>query len=193
MRQSASTADPHAHLRHASAVRKASTLARLKAGLAQLAEQGREVSLETIREVTSLHPRTITRNPEAYALFRAHSTHLQANRPQRQKPRRQPSARVAGAVTAVAPPGAPPVAPRKRDSLENYSKTRLIRRVRRLEADLSARAERDAQYHALLQEHTRCALTIEHLEDEVRELVTYRTMLGQLREKLRGQEHGTGS
>ncbi len=193
MSRAASTADPHAHLRQASAARRVSTLARLEEGLTQLARQRREVSLETIREVTHLHPRTITRNPEAYALFRAHSTHLQANRSRRQVPHHRPSASDVQTATSGISPGAPPTAPRQRDPLENYSKARLIRKIRRLETELLARAERDAQHHALLQEHTRCALTIERLEEEVRELATYRTMLGQLRDKLREQEHGTGN
>jgi len=155
MSQSASMADPHQHLRKASAARKASTLARLEEGLAQLAAQRREVSLETIREVTQLHPRTITRNPEANALFRAHSTRLQANRALRQSSRRPPRRGSTAPGHSTDPASPPPGSPGARDPLESYAKSRLIRRIRRLEAELAARAERDTQHLTLLQEHTR--------------------------------------
>lgn len=190
MSRSASTAESYQHLRRASAARKATTLARLEAGLAQLAEQGRAVSLETIREVTKLHPRTITRNPDAAALFRAHSTSMRVDRARHQSPPKRAAAKPA---PKGGPPALPPAVPSARDPLESYSKTRLIRRIRRLEAELAGRAERDAQHLALLQEHMRCALIIERLEGEVHELATYRAMLGQLRDKLREQEHGKGT
>jgi hypothetical protein len=183
------TADPHAQLRRASAARKAATLARLQAGLELLAAQQRQVSLETIREVTQLHPRTITRNPAAYALFRSRSTRLQeegARRRLGKRPRGSDETRPARRGDAEAPA---PATPGARDPLESYSRVRLIRKIHRLEAALAARAEHDSQHSTLLQEHTRCALTIERLEGEVQELATYRAMLGQLRSKLRLEEY----
>ncbi len=168
--------DAHAHQRETAARRRERTVERLQVGIATLEAAGREVTARTVHEVTGIDHRTIGRNPAAIALFREHSTHLQARRPPAKKPHRPRDAD---------PPGEAEPSP-VRDPLQNYSRPRLIRKVNALEQQLAARAEQDRQYAGLVQEHASCAMTIERLEARVQQLAKYAEM-AKLLEGLRGK------
>jgi hypothetical protein len=163
--------DRYAHLRARAARRKQETVERVRQGIATLQAAARPITAQALREVAGLDMTAIRRNPEAYALFRESSAFLQ-----RQSGR---SARPAG-------PGEPVSA----DPLAHYPKQRLVRMIRELQEVLAAREALEGQYRALLQEHARCALAIERLQEEARELEEYRGLLRGLRARVEGQEHG---
>jgi hypothetical protein len=166
--------DRYAHLRARAARRKQETVERVRQGIATLQAAARPVTAQALREVAGLDMTAIRRNPEAYALFRESSAFLQ-----RQSKRGGRGGRSAGL-------GAPVSA----DPLARYPKQRLIRLIRELQEALAAREALEGQYRALLQEHARCALTIERLREEARELEEYRGLLRGLRARVEGQEHG---
>jgi len=61
------------------------TLERLTQGIAALIRAGTPITAKTVEAQTGLSYRTITRNPEAYALFCKHAAYFQPRQPSRPK------------------------------------------------------------------------------------------------------------
>src|SRR2546428_8089696 len=93
--------------------RRLATVEQLQTAIEALKAKKQEISVQTIYDECGLRYAAIHRNPEALALFRANSTHLQE---QKQGTKRKPQT----ADSASSP----------RDSLLNYKKPQLVERLR---------------------------------------------------------------
>lgn len=178
----------------ASARRRADeTVRRLAEAIDWLEARAEPVTLSAVQRMSGLVPKTIYRNPEARALFEAHSTHLKAQREREEAERKRRRARSRHRTSdADASLTAPALsAPPSPGPLLALGKKQL---VARLEAALAARdeacrerAELEARYAALLQEHMGCEQIILTLRAEQHRQMQY---LGRYRILLEHQEHG---
>jgi hypothetical protein len=168
--------DRYAALRAYAATQRQITVDRLQVAITKLESDNRPVSTFTVKEVSGLDYMAYYRNPEALALFRRHSTHLRMEREKKHVSRRRKISKTTErANTQTRSRTAEreslhdvPVQPS--DRLLNYKKPRLVALLR------EALAERDQfqqRYHALLQEHMQCGLTIARLEAQVNEYLAY--------------------
>ena len=164
--------DRYAALRVHAATRKQATIDRLGAAIAALETEGRPITAFAIKQVSGLDYMAYYRNSEALALFRRHSTHLQAKRAERRKRTRR------NGDTDAQDPRAP------RDPLLNYPKPRLVADLRATQAEHNRLRQ---QYTDLLQEHMHCGLAIARLEAQVAE---YQDFLDRFRTSLRDSEQG---
>lgn len=157
--------DRFTHLRTYAAKQKQATIDRLKQAILQLESDGRPITTFTIKEVSGLDYTAYYRNPEAFTLFRIHSTHLREAREKKQRERRATKRKRKqneGNLQQVSVPS--------RDPLLNYKKPRLVTELR---AALVERDQAQQRYHALLQEHMECGVTIARLEAQVAEYLAF--------------------
>src|SRR3989442_307576 len=154
--------DRYAHLRANAAAQKQATVDRLSQAIATLEAEGRPVNTFTIKEVSGLDYMAYYRNAEALALFRTHSTHLRDEREKKRTKRRRSRQRQEEFDHKVQ------IEPR--DRLLNYKKPELVARLRAAQA---VREQIEQRYHALLQEHMQCGLTITRLEAQLAEHLAF--------------------
>lgn len=175
---SAPVTDRFIHLRPYAAKQKQATIDRLKQAILQLESDGRPITTFTIKEVSGLDYMAYDRNPEAFTLLRTHSSHLREAREKEQGERRASKRKrkqKEGPLQEVS------VAPR--DPLLNYKKPRLVTELR---AALAERDQTQHRYHALLQEHMECGVTIARLEAQVAE---YLAFMERFRSSLQREEY----
>jgi len=188
--KASSSDDRYAHLRANAAAQRQATVQRLTEAIAQLEAEGRPVNIFTVKEVSGLDYMAYYRNPEALTLFRTHSTHLRKEREKEQVKRRgskRKSIRRDEALHQV------PI--QFRDSLLAYKKPDLVAKLRiayaeRDQALQSAQKEREEieqRYHALLQEHMQCGITIAKLEAQHAEHLAF---MDRFRSSLQREEYG---
>ncbi len=172
----ASGHDQYAGLRAHAATTRQDTVARLRSAIAVLEERHAPVTLAAIKTEAGLDSTTILRNPDAHALFAAHSTHLQAKRQAARRRRKTP-----------APSDAPEPATGlvARDPLLRQAKPTLVAALRTAHA---TRDEAERRYATLLQDHAQCGITIMTLTATVGR---YEEFLGRYRSSLLRQEHRT--
>jgi hypothetical protein len=115
--------------------------------------------------------KTIHRNPEALALFRANSTHLVAEKKRRKRnPRADEEA-----------------APVPRDPLFGYKKPQLVVRLCSAQQQLQeAQQQQSVMVEVRLKQETRIA----ELEAKLAALEPYRTFVEQVRRDMQSKEHG---
>lgn len=177
--QHSSAEDRYAHLRANAAAQRQATVDRLSQAIATLQAEGRPVNTFTIKEVSGLDYMAYYRNAEALALFRKHSTHLRKEREKdlaKRRSRRKQSGLSEGDHNVQVEP---------RDRLLNYKKPELVAKLRAAQTE---REQMEQRYHALLQEHMQCGLTIARLEAQVTE---YLAFMDRFRSALRQEEHGS--
>jgi hypothetical protein len=156
-----------AGLKASTTARRQATIERLQAAIDALKAKKQAITVQSIYEECGLRYAAIHRNPEALALFRANSTHLNTKK-KRTRPKSTTNA------------------PVHRDPLLNYNKPQLVARVRTnqhqlrdLERQLATLTEtclqRDAQMAAL--------------EARLAELEPYRNFVEQVRQRMRQEEH----
>jgi hypothetical protein len=107
-----------AGLRASTATRKQETLDRLRAAIASLKDKQQAITAQSIYAESGLHYSSLLRNPEAIALFRANSAHLNT---QKKRTRRM---RKTSEDTLTQPPS--------RDPWLNYKKSQLVVLLREL-------------------------------------------------------------
>jgi hypothetical protein len=156
---------------HASTTaRKQATVERLQAAINALAAKKQAITVQSIYEECGLRYAAIHRNPEALAVFRANSTHLNTKK---KRTRRKSNTNAENA-------------PVPRDPLLNYNKPQLVVRLRAaqqqlhdLERQLATLAE------TCLQRDAQMAV----LEAKLAELEPYRNFVEQVRQRVRREEH----
>ncbi len=177
--QHSSPEDRYAHLRANAAAQKRTTVDRLSQAIATLEAEGRAVNTFTIKEVSGLDYMAYYRNAEALTLFRTHSTHLHKKRKKelvKQRSRRKQSRKEEADDEVQAVP---------RDRFLNYKKPELVVKLRAAQAE---QEQMEQRYHALLQEHMQCGLTITRLEAQLAEHLAF---MNRFRSSLKQEEHGS--
>lgn len=160
-------------LRASTSARKQVTIERLQAAIEALNARKQAITVQNIYEECGLRYAAIHRNPEALALFRANSTHLQE--PKRRTKRQRQTADI-------------PLPPR--DSLLNYKKPQLVERLRSTQQQLqTVEQQHSVLAAAYLERETR----IVELEARLAELEPYRAFVEQVRSRIRQEEHGDNS
>lgn len=170
----------YAHLRANATSQKQRTVDRLSRAIAALEAEGREVSTFTIKEVSGLDYMAYYRNAQALALFRTHSTHLRKEREKERAKRRRSRHKQSKQEEAIHEVQIEP-----RDRLLNYKKPELVAKLRAAQAE---REQLEQRYHALLQEHMQCGLTITRLEAQLAEHLAF---MDRFRSSLKQEEHGS--
>ncbi len=160
-------------LRTSTSSRKQATVLRLRTAIEALNTKKQAITVQSIYEECGLRYAAIYRNPEALALFRANSTHLQ-----KQKPRTKRTGQTANL------PSSP------RDSLLNYKKPQLVERLRTAQQQLQTIEQ---QYSVLAAAYLERETRIAELETQLAELEPYRTFVEQVRSRIRQEEHGSDS
>lgn len=158
-------------LRTSTAARRQATIARLRSAIDTLTVKKAKITHQTIYEECGLRSETIRRNAEAHALFKAHSTHLAAQK------KRKGRKRISTGEETPAP----------RDPLLNYKKPQLVKRVhaaeqlvQELQHQLVSAAEKGMKREARIAE----------LEASVAKLEPYRVYVEQLRAQMQREEQG---
>jgi len=158
-------------LRTSTSARRQTTIERLRSAIDTLTVKKAKITHQTIYEECGLRAETIRRNAEAHALFKAHSTHLAA-----QKKRKGRKRMSTGEETPV-----------PRDPLLNYKKPQLAKRVhtaeqlvQELQHQLASAAEASMKREARIAE----------LEASVAKLEPYRVYVEQLRAQMQREERG---
>jgi len=177
--QRSSDEERYAHLRANALAQKQITVDRLSRAIATLEAEGRPVNTFTVKEVSGLDYMAYYRNAEALALFRTHSTHLRNEREKEREKRRRSRKKQSRQEETDHKIQVEP-----RDRLLNYKKPELVAKLRAAQAE---REQLEQHYHALLQEHMQCGLTIARLEAQVAE---YLAFMDRFRSALRQEEHG---
>jgi uncharacterized coiled-coil protein SlyX len=177
--QRSSSEDRYAHLRANAAAQKQATVDRLSQAIATLEAEGRPVNTFTIKEVSGLDYMAYYRNVEALSLFRKHSTHLRQEREKEQAKRRRSRAKHSRHEEVLHD-----VQVASRDRLLNYKKPELVAKLRATRTELDQMEQR---YHALLQEHMHCGVTIARLEAQLAEHLAF---MDRFRSSLRQEEYG---
>ena len=177
--QRSSDEERYAHLRANAAAQKQITVDRLSRAIATLEAEGRPVNTFTIKEESGLDYMAYYRNAEALALFRTHSTHLRKEREKERAKRRQSRHKQSKQEEAIYEVQVEP-----RDRLLNYKKSELVAKLRAAQAE---REHMEQRYHALLQEHMQCGVTIAKLEAQLAEHLAF---LERFRSSLREEEYG---
>jgi hypothetical protein len=177
--QRSSDEERYAHLRANALAQKQVTVDRLSRAIATLEAEGRPVNTFTVKEVSGLDYMAYYRNAEALALFRTHSTHLRKEREKERAKRRRSRHKRSKQEEAIHEIQIEP-----RDRLLNYKKPELVAKLRAAQAE---REQMEQRYHALLQEHMQCGLTITRLEAQQAE---FQAFMQRFRAALRDEEHG---
>lgn len=158
-------------LRASTQARKQETIQRLLQAIESLKGKKEAITSQSIFAVSGLHYTSYARNPEALALFRANSTHL--NQKQRRAKRKRP----------IEPESIP-----VRDSLLNYKKLQLVTRLR---AALERIQELEKQQATLLDACLQGEARVRDLEGKLAELEPYRSFVEEIRARMRREEQGT--
>lgn len=158
-----------AGLRLSTSARKRETVERLHEAIESIKNKKQAITAQTIYVECGLSYASYARNPEALALFRANSTHLNQKR-QRSKRKRK----IDDALTP------------SRDPLMNYKKPQLVSRLREMQQQLQ-RQERQLAVLAdgCLQRDARVA----ELEARLAELEPYRDFVEQIRQRIQREEY----
>src|SRR5450755_4125563 len=118
-----------AGIRASTAERKQATVDRLKLAIESLETQGQPVTVQTIRAACGLEYTAYARNPEALALYRAHSTFLSRRRAKKKEAKGKTSS--------------------EQDPLLAYPKPKL---VALLPSEMQRREEAETRYQHVLQD-----------------------------------------
>jgi hypothetical protein len=158
-------------LRTSTAARRQATVERLRAAIDALTARKKEITVQTIYEECGLRYAAIHRNQEALALFRAHSTHLVA-----QKKRKRRERTSTGEET-----------PAVRDPLLNYKKPQLVERLRAAQQHVQ---ELQQQLAVTVDAGMKREVRIAELEARLAQLEPYRTFIEQWRVQMHREEQG---
>jgi hypothetical protein len=158
-------------LRNSTTARRQATVGRLRSAIDALTARKKEITVQTIYEECGLRYAAIHRNAEALALFRAHSTHLVAQK--RQKGRKRLSI---GEKT-----------PAPRDPLLTYKKPQLVERYRAAQQQVQ---ELQHQLAVTVDASMRREARIAELEARLAQLEPYRLYVEQLRAQMQREEQG---
>jgi hypothetical protein len=158
-------------LRDSTAARRQATIERLRSAIDTLTAKKKEITVQTIYEESGLRYAAIHRNQEALALFRAHSTHLVAQK--KRKRRKRPST---GEET-----------PAPRDPLLNYKKPQLVERFRAAQQLVQ---ELQQQLAMVVDAGMRREARIAELEAKLAQLEPYRLYVEQLGAQMQREEQG---
>jgi hypothetical protein len=158
-------------LRDSTTARRQATIERLRTAIDALTAKKQKITTQTIYEECGLRYAAIHRNPEALALFRAHSAHLVA---QKKRKRRKP-----------ANPDEEKPAPR--DPLLNYKKPQLVARCR---ADEQRIQELQQQLAVSVDAAMKREARIAELEAKIAQLEPYQLYVEQLRAQMQREERG---
>jgi hypothetical protein len=158
-------------LRDSTAARRQATIERLRSAIDALTAKKKEITVQTIYEECGLRYAAIHRNQEALALFRAHSTHLVA---QKKRKRRE---RMSTGEEAPVP----------RDPLLNYKKPQLVERLRAAQQQVQ---ELQHQLALTVDAGMRREARIAELEARLAQLEPYRLYVEQLRAQMQREELG---
>lgn len=180
------------HLRTYAATQRQMTVERLKEAITQLEAEGRPVTTFTIKEVSGLHYMAYYRNPEAFALFQQHSTHLRKEQ-EKAYAKQQSSRHTSKRETAKNKETLHQAKITPRDPLLDYKRPRLVALLREAKAERdeikqqaqAERADLERRYHLLVQEHLQCGLRIARLEAERAE---FQAFMERFRSSLRREE-----
>jgi len=160
-----------AGIKQSTTARRLATVERLRTAIDALKEKKREISVQTIYDECGLRYAAIHRNPEALALFRAHSTHLVAAKKQR---KRRPRADEEATSTP-------------RDPLLSYKKPQLVARLRSAQQQL---LEAQQQQATLVEARLKQEAKIAELEARLAGLEPYRTFVEHIRSQMQREEQG---
>ena len=161
-------------LRVSTSARRQATIERLRSGIDVLTAKKQKITTQTIYEECGLRYAAIHRNAEALALFRAHSTHLLAQKKQKSRKRTT--------TTSDKETPAPP-----RDPLLNYKKPQLVERLRTAQQQIQALRQQLAVFvDAGMKREAR----IVELEARLAELEPYRAFVEQMRSQMQREERG---
>jgi hypothetical protein len=158
-------------LRVSTDARKQATVQRLQNAIDTLNTKKRAITVQSIYEECGLRYAAIYRNPEALALFRAHSTHLT------EKKKRTRRKYVNDDEDT----------PSRRDPLLNYKKPQLVTRLREAQQQIQ---DLERQLATLADTYLQRDTQIAVLEAKLAELEPYRNFVEQVRQRVRQEEHG---
>lgn len=158
-------------LRTSTAARRHATIERLRAAIDALTAKKVKITVQTIYEECGLRYAAIHRNQEALALFRAHSTHLLAQKKQKRRKRT-----TAGEET-----------PAPRDPLLNYKKPQLVERLRAAQQHVQ---ELQQQLAVTVDSGMKREARIAELESRLAQLEPYRAFIEQWRAQMHREEQG---
>jgi hypothetical protein len=159
-------------LRVSTAARRQATIERLRSAIAALNAKKKEITVQTIYEECGLRYAAIHRNAKALALFRAHSTHLLAQKKRKSRKR----------TTSDEEMPAPP-----RDPLLNYKKSQLVERLRTTQQQV---LELRQQLAVFVDAGMKREARIVELEARFAELEPYRAFVEQIRSQMQREERG---
>lgn len=161
-----------AGLRMSTSARRQETIERLHEAIESLKSKKQAITAQTIYAECGLSYASYARNPEALALFRANSTHLNQKRKRVKRKRKTEDA---------------PILPR--DPLMNYKKPQLAARLRDAMQQLERQERQLATLaNTCLQRDARVA----ELEAKLAELEPYRSFVEEVRQRVRREEYGDG-
>lgn len=152
-----------AGIRASTAARKQETIDRLRKAIKSLEAQGKSVTTQTVRGECGLEYTVYARNPEALAIFRAHSTALKDAEAKKKSAKRKTSS--------------------VQDPLLASPKQKLITLLRN---EMQRREEAETRYQNILQETVQREIQVARLEAE---LAQYHTYLRGLRLHIQSEEH----
>lgn len=158
-------------LRDSTTARRQATVERLRSAIDALTAKKAEITVQTIYEECGLRYAAIHRNAEALALFRAHSTHLVA-----QKKRKRRERMSTGEET-----------PAPRDPMLNYKKPQLVERFRTAQQQVQTLQQ---QLAVIVDAGMKREARIAELEAKVVQLEPYRVYVEQLRAQMQREERG---
>ena len=157
-------------LRDSTAARRQATVERLRSAIDALTAKKAKITVQTIYDESGLRYAAIHRNQEALTLFRAHSTHLVAQKKQKRRKRMS-----TGEET-----------PAPRDPLLNYKKPQLVERNRALQQLVGELQQQLATIDAGMKREARIA----ELEARLALLEPYRAFIEQWRAQMHREEQG---
>ena len=158
-------------LRDSTAARRQATVERLRSAIDALTAKKAKITVQTIYDESGLRYAAIHRNQEALTLFRAHSTHLVAQKKQKRRKRMS-----TGEET-----------PAPRDPLLNYKKPQLVERNRALQQLVG---ELQQQLAMAVEAAMKREARIAELETKLAQLEPYRTFIEQWRTQMHREEQG---
>jgi hypothetical protein len=158
-------------LRTSTAARRQTTIERLRSAIDALTAKKAKITAQTIYEECGLRYAAIHRNQEALALFRAHSTHLVAQRKQKRHKR------ISTGEETPAP----------RDPLLNYKKPQLVERLRAAQQHVQ---ELQHQLAVTVDAGMKREARIAELEARLAKLEPYRAFIEQWRTQVQREERG---
>ncbi|WP_201372780.1 hypothetical protein [Ktedonobacter robiniae] len=158
-------------MRASTTTRKQETVERLRTAIESLKGQKLPITAQSIYAECGLHYSSYVRNEEAITLFRANSTHLNA---QKKRSRRKHSPN----DETTSPP---------RDSYLNYKKPQLVARLRKAESTIQ---DLEYQLSTLADAYLLRETRVSELEAKLATLEPYKAFVEQVRQRVRQEEHG---